>query len=211
MPVHGSFPRPHLRPFRSHLGSASLRTSAVTASHSFRVLLDNSTVLRRVRELAASIGRDFPAESPVGVIVIDGARMFARHLQRHLGKAMEWHEIRASSYGTGTTSSGSVQVGSQGDLCVAGRSVLLVEDIVDTGRTIAALRERFLAQGAKEVRVATLLSKPSRRVVEVELEYVGFEIPDEFVIGFGMDYAGRYRELEEVVVYEESRAAAGEA
>ena len=183
----------------------------MTASHSFRVLLDNSTVLRRVRELAASIGRDFPAESPVGVIVIDGARMFARHLQRHLGKAMEWHEIRASSYGTGTTSSGSVQVGSQGDLCVAGRSVLLVEDIVDTGRTIAALRERFLAQGAKEVRVATLLSKPSRRVVEVELEYVGFEIPDEFVIGFGMDYAGRYRELEEVVVYEESRASAGEA
>jgi hypoxanthine phosphoribosyltransferase len=196
---------------RSSPPAASLRISAVTARHSFRVLLDNSTVLRRVRELASSIARDFPAEAPVGVIVIDGARMFARHLQRHLAKAMEWHEIRASSYGSGTTSSGSVQVGSQGDLCVAGRSVLLVEDIVDTGRTIATLRERFLAQGAKEVRVATLLSKPSRRVVEVELEYVGFEIPDEFVIGFGMDYAGRYRELEEVVVYEESRAAAAEA
>jgi hypoxanthine phosphoribosyltransferase len=183
----------------------------VTQSHSFRVLIQNETILRRVRELASVIQRDFPGEPPVGVIVIDGARMFARHLQRHLARAMEWHELRASSYGSGTTSSGQVALGAQGDLCVSGRSVLVVEDIVDTGRTIAALRERFLAQGAKEVRVATLLSKPSRRVVEVALEYVGFEIPDEFVIGFGMDYAGRYRELEEVVVYEESKASAANA
>lgn len=196
------------QPFRSVSTSLLTLAKEVTAAHPFRVLIDHDTILRRVRELGREIQRDFPAESPVGVVIIDGARMFARHLQRNLARAMEWHEMRASSYGSGTTSSGTVALGPQGALCVAGRAVLLVEDIVDTGRTIAALRERFLGQGATEVRVATLLSKPSRRVVEVALDYVGFEIPDEFVIGFGMDYAGRYRELEEVVVYEEARAAA---
>ncbi len=181
--------------------------TAVTVDHPFRVLITHDTILRRVREIGRAIQQDFPSEPPVGVVVIDGARMFVRHLQRTLVRAMEWHELRASSYGVGTTSSGTVTIGSQGDLCVAGRAVLIVEDIVDTGRTIAALRDRFLAQGAAQVRVATLLSKPSRRVVDVALDYVGFEIPDEFVIGFGMDYAGRYRELEEVVVYDEARAA----
>lgn len=180
----------------------------MTPPHAFRVLIPHDAVVRRIRELADFLRRDFPSTPPLPVVVIEGARMFARHLQRVLPWDFPWHEMRASSYGAGTTSSGNVQLGPQNGFDVAGRAVLLVEDIVDTGRTIAALRERFLAQGATEVRVATLLSKPSRRVVEVALEYVGFEIPDEFVIGFGMDYAGRYRELEEVVVYEESRAVA---
>lgn len=179
---------------------------SVTSQHAFRVLIPHDAVVRRIRELADSLRRDFPSAPPLPVVVIEGARMFARHLQRLLPWGGSWHEMRASSYGTGTVSSGNVQLGPQNGFDVAGHAVLLVEDIVDTGRTIAALRERFLAQGASEVRVATLLSKPSRRVVDVSLEYVGFEIPDEFVIGFGMDYAGRYRELEEVVVYEESRA-----
>lgn len=196
-----------VRPAAPHPGRPN-STPPVTPPHAFRVLIPHDAVVRRIRELADSLRRDFPAAPPLPVVVIEGARMFARHLQRLLPWDFPWHEMRASSYGTGTVSSGSVQLGPQNGFDVAGRSVLLVEDIVDTGRTIAALRERFLAQGAREVRVATLLSKPSRRVVEVALEYVGFEIPDEFVIGFGMDYAGRYRELEEVVVYEESRATA---
>ena len=85
---------------------------------------------------------------------------------------------------------------------VEGRQVVLIEDIVDTGRTVAALRERFGALGASGVRVVSLLSKPSRRVVDVEVEHVGFEIPDEFVIGFGMDLDERYRDLPDVVVYD---------
>ncbi|MEQ1631990.1 MAG: phosphoribosyltransferase family protein [Planctomycetota bacterium] len=180
----------------------------MSQKHPFRVLISNDTVLRRIRELASLIQADFAHQPALGVVVIDGARMFARHLQKHLSPAMEWHELRASSYGAGTTSTGVVQLGSQGDLDVRGRAVIIFEDIVDTGRTVAALRERFLSQGATEVRVATLLSKPARRVVEVPLHYTGFEIPDEFVIGFGMDFAGRYREIEEVVVYDESRATA---
>lgn len=184
-------------------------TPFVTSSHAFRVLIPHDAVVRRIRELADTLRRDFPSTPPLPVVVIEGARMFARHLQRILPWDVAWHEMRASSYGAGTVSSGSVQLGPQAGFEVRGRAVLLVEDIVDTGRTIDALRKSFLEQGAVEVRVASLLSKPSRRVVEVALEYVGFEIPDEFVIGFGMDYAGRYRELEEVVVYEESRTAAG--
>ncbi len=179
----------------------------MTASHSFRVLISRDAILRRVQELAAAIDRDYPDALPLGLVVIEGARMFARQLTRALGRPLSCAEVRASSYGNQTVSSGKVALSGMGDLQVAGRPVLLLEDIVDTGRTIAALREKLLADGAVEVRVATLLSKPARRVVEVDLDYVGFEIPDEFVIGYGMDYAGRYRELDEVVVYEESKAA----
>jgi hypoxanthine phosphoribosyltransferase len=85
---------------------------------------------------------------------------------------------------------------------VRGRSVVLIEDIVDTGRTIHALRDHFAAAGAKRLAVASLLSKPSRRVVDVAIEYLGFEIPDEFVLGFGMDLDGRYRDMPDIVVYE---------
>ncbi|MEZ6037792.1 MAG: phosphoribosyltransferase family protein, partial [Planctomycetota bacterium] len=108
----------------------------------------------------------------------------------------------------GTQSTGQVKVSPLGALqdgaSVKDQHVVLLEDIVDTGRTIQALREHFLGAGAASVRVASLLSKPSRRVVEVEVEHIGFEIPDEFVIGFGMDLDGRYRELRDVVVYEAS-------
>lgn len=177
-------------------------------SHPFRVLIANAQVLRRIRELSTEILRDYRDEPPMLVAVIEGARTFARHLQKGLHRGAVVHEIRASSYGAGTTSSGSVAVSAAPGLEVAGRRVLLLEDIVDTGRTIEVLRRRFLADGAVDCRVATLLNKPARRVVDVPLDYVGFEIPDEFVIGFGMDYAGRYREIDEVVVFDAARASA---
>ena len=180
----------------------------MTSPHPFRVLIPNDQIRRRIRELGLAIAREYRDEPPLLVAVIEGARTFARHLQGHLGRGAAVHEIRASSYGDGTVSSGKVEIAAAPAIDGAGRRVLLIEDIVDTGRTIAALRARFLAQGARDCRVATLLSKPARRVVEVPLDYVGFEIPDEFVIGFGMDYAGRYREIEEVVVYDGDRAAA---
>ena len=180
----------------------------MTSRHGFRVLIGNDPILRRIAELADRIRRDHPDEPPMLIAVIEGARTFARHLQRHLGGGCAVHEVRASSYGAGTTSSGTVQVQSIGSFDVRGRRVLLIEDIVDTGRTVATLRERLLGEGARECRVATLLTKPARRVVEVPLDYVGFEIPDEFVIGFGMDFAGRYREIDEVVVYDAARALA---
>lgn len=168
----------------------------------FRVLLSRDQILRRAHELARQIQADCGDEPPCLVVVIEGARTFARQLQKLLPGQLPLHEVRASSYGSGTVSSGRVQLTLGHDVPCRDRDVLLLEDIVDTGRTIAALREHFLQQGARSCRTATLLSKPSRRVVPLELEYVGFEIPDEFVLGFGMDLDGRYRELPDVVIYE---------
>ncbi|MCB9878707.1 MAG: hypoxanthine phosphoribosyltransferase [Planctomycetes bacterium] len=181
--------------------------SPATSHPPFRVLFSHDQILRRCAELARELRRVLGDEPPCLVQVIEGARPFARLMQQQLAGALPVHEVRAKSY-EGTQSTGQVKVSPLGALqdgaSVKDQHVVLLEDIVDTGRTIAALREHFLAAGAKSVRVASLLSKPSRRVVEVEVEHVGFEIPDEFVIGFGMDLDGRYRELRDVVVYEAS-------
>ena len=170
----------------------------------FRVLLSRDQILRRTHELARAIAESVHGEPLCLVVVIEGARTWARHLQRLLPGQLPLHEARASSYGSGTVSSGTVKLSVGNDVPCKDRHVLLLEDIVDTGRTIAALRTHFLAAGARTCRTATLLSKPSRRVVEVPLDFVGFEIPDEFVLGFGMDLDGRYRELPDVVVYEKA-------
>jgi hypoxanthine phosphoribosyltransferase len=167
----------------------------------FRVLLRNGEIRQRIGELARQIERDLPIHDVLLVAVIEGARTFARHLQTLLC-APAVHEIRAASYGERTTSNGCVQITGVPEIRPDGRKLLLVEDIVDTGRTVAALREHFLAQGVTDCRVATLLTKPARREIDVALDYVGFAIPDEFVIGFGMDVAGRYRDLPDVVVYD---------
>lgn len=167
----------------------------------FPVLFHNELILRRAQELARQIHVATAPEPPMLVAVIEGARPFARLLQKLLPGSLPVHEVRAQSY-AGTQSSGKVTITTGADLPVRGRHVLLLEDIVDTGRTIAALQEHFLAKGAKSCRVASLLSKPSRRVVPVTIDFLGFEIPDEFVLGFGMDLDGRYRELPDVVVYD---------
>ncbi|MCR9248488.1 MAG: phosphoribosyltransferase family protein [bacterium] len=182
----------------------------------FRVLLSRDDIVRRIHELVRDLTAGTTDEPPCLVAVVEGARPLARHLQRLIPGGLPVHEIRASSYGGGTTSSGQVSVSGGAEIPCEGRVVLLIEDIVDTGRTIARLKEHFLGAGAKECRVVTLLDKPSRRVVDVVADHIGFEIPDEFVIGFGMDIDGRYRELEDVVIYDadieraHQRAAAAE-
>ncbi|MBK8978225.1 MAG: hypoxanthine phosphoribosyltransferase [Planctomycetes bacterium] len=194
----------------------------------FPILLDHSSILTRIDALARAIDGDRRSldrrsldrrsvdrrsvdrrgvdrragERPLLVAcVVEGARTFCRQLTRRLAQPVEIRDVGASSYGDGTVSRGVVEL-SGGDFDVAGRNVLIVEDIVDTGRTVHRLCEHFTARGAAAVRVATLLSKPARRVVEVPLHYVGFEIDDHFVIGFGMDVAGRYRELPHVALYD---------
>ncbi|MEZ5965683.1 MAG: phosphoribosyltransferase family protein [Planctomycetota bacterium] len=168
----------------------------------FPVVIERDQILRRVHELARSLAADFPAEPPRYLVVMDGARVFADHLRRMLPGQPAYGEVRAKSYLSGTTSSGTVEVVWPREFDVTGRDVVLIEDIVDTGRTVRALADRLRAMGAREVRVASLLSKPSRRVVAVDVHYLGFEIPDEFVIGFGMDVDGRYRDLPHVAVYQ---------
>ncbi|MCA8950684.1 MAG: hypoxanthine phosphoribosyltransferase [Planctomycetes bacterium] len=172
----------------------------------FRVLLSRDEILRRihelVRQLTADLGEGYADGPPCLVAVVEGARPLARTVQRLLPGALPVHEIKASSYGSGTESAGTVEVLGGRDIPCAGRTVILIEDIVDTGRTIARLREHFRAAGALHCRVLTLLDKPSRRVADVVPDYIGFDIPDEFVIGFGMDIAGRYRELPDIVIYD---------
>lgn len=181
----------------------------------FRCLFSNLEILTRTRELGRELQDELGSEPPCLVQVVEGARPFARLVQQgFVGQRM--HDVRAKSY-EGTVSTGEVQIemlGGFGAMDVVDREVVLIEDIVDTGRTIEALRAHFLALGARRVRVIALLSKPSRRVVDVQVEHIGFEIPDEFVIGFGMDLDERYRELPDIVVYDaevERGAAASEA
>ena len=181
----------------------------------FRCLFSNLEILTRTRELGRELQDELGSEPPCLVQVVEGARPFARLVQQgFVGQRM--HDVRAKSY-EGTVSTGEVQIEMLegfGAMDVVDREVVLIEDIVDTGRTIEALRAHFLALGARRVRVISLLSKPSRRVVDVQVEHIGFEIPDEFVIGFGMDLDERYRELPDVVVYDaevERGAAASEA
>lgn len=190
-------------------------SSDFVASPPFRRLFANQDIVRRAAELGRDLRAALGEAPPCLVQVIEGARPFARLIQRAFpGQVL--HDVRAKSY-QGTQSVGEVRVDLLGGLdaaAVAGREVVVLEDIVDTGRTVAALRRELLGLGATRVRVAALLSKPSRRVVEVEVEHVGFEIPDEFVIGFGMDLDERYRDLPDVVVYDadvERGAAASEA
>jgi hypoxanthine phosphoribosyltransferase len=171
----------------------------VLPPHPSRVLIEASAIAVRAGELARAIARDH-AEPPCLVAVIEGARTFAGLLLAHLPARLPLRTIAASSYGNGTESGGEVRIRGGDDIDAVGRDVLLIEDIVDTGRTVAALRAHFAARGAKSVAVATLLDKPARRRLPVEIAYCGFQVPDVFVVGCGMDLAGRWRELPDVVV-----------
>ena len=173
---------------------------------SFRVLFSNDEILRRSHELTRELQQCLGDEPPCLVQVIQGARPFAALIRAGLHGQLPVYDVRAKSY-KGTHSTGEVKVTMLDGLdakTVESRDVVLLEDIVDTGRTIAALREHFMGLGARSVRVVSLLSKPSRRVIDVAVEHIGFEIADEFVIGFGMDLDERYRDLPDLVVFEAS-------
>ncbi|MFQ6098537.1 MAG: hypoxanthine phosphoribosyltransferase, partial [Armatimonadota bacterium] len=127
--------------------------------------------------------------------VLKGSIIFLADLLRHLDLDLDVDFVAARSYGSGTVSSGAVEITKEVDTDVAGRDVVLVEDIVDTGVTLRHLIEAFRKRGAASVRVCTLLDKPSRRTTHVPLDYVGATIPDRFVVGYGMDFAERYRNV----------------
>jgi len=172
----------------------------------FPTLIAREVLNRRIAELAVEVGTAFPDRPPCLVTVLEGARRFADELCRRLPGKPGYHSICASSYGPGTVSFGKVELLAPDELPVRNRLVLLIEDIVDTGHTAQRLYSHLEDMGAEEIRLITLLSKPSRREVDVKLDWVGFEIPNEFVIGFGMDVDGKYRELDHVAVYKERNA-----
>jgi hypoxanthine phosphoribosyltransferase len=160
-----------------------------------RVLIQPAELTARIGELGEAIARDYAGREPVLVGVLTGAVIFLADLVRAIPIPLECDIVAVSSYGAAPRSSGVAQIVADLTRPIAGRDVLLVEDIVDTGRTVAHLLRTFEARAPRSVRVCALLDKAARREVPIELAYVGFTIPDEFVVGYGLDLGGRYRNL----------------
>jgi hypoxanthine phosphoribosyltransferase len=163
------------------------------------ILLTADQIHRRVAELAAEIRHDFPDGLHM-VAVLKGAFMFLSDLARSMEGHVSLDFMAVSSYAKGTTTSGEVRLLKDLDTTLDGKNVIIVEDIVDTGLTLTYLQDILRARGPKSLRTACLLSKPSRRQVEVKVEYVGFTIEDRFVVGYGLDFAEQYRNLPHIAV-----------
>jgi len=162
------------------------------------VLYTRQQIAERVAELGAEITRDLKGEKVVLVGVLKGAALFLSDLARCLQVDATFDFVAVSSYGKGQRTSGAVKLIKDLDEPIEGKHVLIVEDILDTGLTLAYLRKIFLQQKPRTLRIAALLDKPSRRIEKIEADYVGFSIPNLFVIGYGMDYAERYRNLADI-------------
>src|SRR6267378_1490653 len=168
---------------------------------SLRVLLSAEQIQKRIAELGAEIDRDYPAGEPVYLIgVLKGAFIFLADLARAMKTQVRIEFIGISSYGRGKTSSGQVQLTKDLDTPIEGEHVLIVEDIVDSGLTLSYLSQILEQRKPKSLTIATLLDKPERRLRPVNVKYVGFKIPDEFVVGYGLDYAEDYRNLKDICI-----------
>lgn len=187
----------------------------MSAVPDLKVLISREQIAKRVAEMGAEISRDFAGESVVLLGVLKGAAIFLSDLARNVTLDATFDFIGVSSYGKRVTaeqeligssswdSTGEVRLTKDVDQSLVDRRVILVEDILDTGLTLNYIQRLLLARKPKELRIAALLDKPSRRKQAVHAHYIGFTIPDEFVVGYGLDYAERYRNLPEVCVYSE--------
>ena len=160
-----------------------------------QVLLSEKQLLERVRELGEQISADYLDKDLVVVCVLRGSFIFVSDLVRSIKIPLAVDFISISSYGSGTTSSGVVRFLKDLDEEISGRHVLVVEDIIDTGTTLKYLLENLQTRKPASIKVCTLLSKPERRKVEIAIDYNGFVVPDHFVVGYGLDYAEKYRNL----------------
>jgi hypoxanthine phosphoribosyltransferase len=172
-----------------------------------RVFLTSEQIQRRIREIGEQITRDYPKGPIYLIAILKGAFMFLADLSRAIKTPTRIEFIGISSYGLNKTSSGEVKVTKDLDVSLEGHDVLIVEDIVDSGVTLNYLVNLLKQRRPGSLRIATLLDKPDRRMRPVEVAYVGFKIPDEFVVGYGLDYAEDYRHLSDIcVLTEESEA-----
>ena len=162
------------------------------------LLYSRDEIGRRVRELAAVISAQYADRDLVLVGILRGAFVFLADLIRHLTIPAAVDFIGAASYGSGSQTSGQIQITKELQIPIAGRDVLLVEDIEDTGITLQGILERVRRQNPRSLKVCTLVDKKERRLVDVKVDYVGFEIPRGFIVGYGIDYAERFRHLPEI-------------
>ncbi|HOQ08398.1 MAG TPA: hypoxanthine phosphoribosyltransferase, partial [Clostridiales bacterium] len=162
------------------------------------VLVPREQIQEMVKRLGRQISEDYDGKELVLVGVLKGGFIFLADLMREITIPVDMDFISVSSYGASTRSSGVVRIIKDIDLDVVGKHVLIVEDLVDTGLTLRHLRDLFNTRGPKSVKICTAFDKPSRRKVEIEVEYKGIEVPDKFIVGYGLDYAGKYRNLPDV-------------
>ncbi len=166
-----------------------------------QVLIEAERIQARIRELAAEIERDYPPNQEIHMVgVLKGGFMFMADLVRAMSTRVTMDFIAVSSYATAKRSSGEVRMLKDLDSGLQGRHVIIVEDIVDTGLTLTYLQDILRARAPNSLRTACLLSKPSRRVVDVAVEYIGFTIEDHFVVGYGLDYAEKFRNLSHIAI-----------
>ena len=168
-----------------------------------RILFNEQTIEQRVTELAQDISRDYAGKDVVAVCILKGALVFFTDLVRRITIPVTIELIQASSYGSGTVSSKNLAISKDSSTDIRGKHVLLIDTIIDTGETMAGLLKRFSEQGPASLAIVGLLDKRPRRIVEVPITYKGFEIPDLFVVGYGMDRGEKYRNLPYIAVIED--------
>lgn len=159
------------------------------------VLYDEETLDKRIRELGAEISRDYAGKEITLICILKGASFFACELAKRITVPVYFDFMRVSSYGNETVSSGVVKIVQDLDEPLRGKNVIVVEDIIDSGRSMHYLFEILRSRGPESLKLCALLNKPDRRVTEVDIDYMGFDIPDKFVVGYGLDYAEKYRNL----------------
>lgn len=159
------------------------------------VLLEEEAIQKRVEELGHQITRDYEGKELVLVGILKGAVVFFSDLIRHVELPMSMDFMAISSYGNATKSAGVVRILKDLDKDIVGKHIIIVEDIVDSGLTLSFLKDNLVSRGAASLRICALLDKPERRKVDIKADYQGFTIPDAFVVGYGLDYAERYRNL----------------
>jgi len=169
---------------------------------SYRTLIGTDEMTKRITELGQQISKDYEGKEVTAICVLKGGIMFMAELVKNIDVPLTMDFMAVSSYGNETSSSGVVKIIKDLDQSIEGKDVLVVEDIIDSGRTLSYLMKLLEERNPKSVKICTLLDKPERRIVEVPVDYVGFSIPDEFVIGYGLDFEQHFRNLPYIAVVE---------
>ena len=173
-----------------------MKTTDISGYETGGIMLSEEELKAKVKELGAQITRDYAGKKPLVIGTLKGAFIFMADLVREIDLDLEIDFISASSYGMGTTSSGTIKIKKEPDAELAGRDILIVEDIIDSGNTLKYLKDvYFQDKNASSVKICTLLDKPARRTADIVPDYVGFSIEDKFIVGYGLDYQERFRQL----------------
>jgi hypoxanthine phosphoribosyltransferase len=188
------------------LATPSVHMTSEFQNPNLETLFTHEQIQARIKELGAQITRDYAGKNPLLIGVLKGACFFLSDLLRAIDTRLSIEFMAISSYGSSTRTSGEVRIMKDLDVPVEGRDILVVEDIVDTGLTLSYLLANLKSRGAKSVKLAALLDKHERREKEVDIDYLGFEIPDHFVVGYGLDFAERYRNLPFIAVLKNPEA-----